>query len=56
MLEEKEIGMGQIMMPLRLVLVGSGKGPGVIEIMELLGKEEVIRRVEVGIEIIGRRK
>ncbi|RLC51950.1 MAG: glutamate--tRNA ligase [Candidatus Cloacimonadota bacterium] len=55
-LEEKEIGMGQIMMPLRLVLVGSGKGPGVIEIMELLGKEEVIRRVEVGIEIIGRRK
>ncbi|MEZ5198237.1 MAG: glutamate--tRNA ligase [Bacteroidales bacterium] len=45
-LEEKGIGMGQLMMPLRLVLVGSGKGPGVIEIMEFLGKEEVKRRIE----------
>ncbi len=51
-LEEKEIGMGQIMMPLRLVLVGSGKGPGVIEIMEILGKDEVISRIQSGIEKI----
>lgn len=49
-LEEKEIGMGQLMMPLRLVLVGSGKGPGVVDIMELIGQEEVKRRIEAGIE------
>jgi glutamyl-tRNA synthetase len=53
-IEEKEVGMGQIMMPLRLVLVGSGKGPGVIEIMELLGREKVNRRIEDGIETIGK--
>jgi len=51
-LQEKEIGMGQIMMPLRLVLVGSGKGPGVIEIIELLGREEVCDRINTGIEKI----
>ena len=51
-LEEKEIGMGQLMMPLRLVLVGSGKGPGVIEIMELLGRDEVNNRVRTGINNI----
>ena len=51
-LEEKETGMGQLMMPLRLVLVGSGKGPGVIEIMELLGKEEVNNRIRTGISNI----
>ena len=51
-LEEKEVGMGQLMMPLRLVLVGSGKGPGVIEIMELLGQEEVNNRVQTGINNI----
>jgi len=51
-LQEKEIGMGQIMMPLRLVLVGSGKGPGVIEIIELLGREEVCNRINTGIEKI----
>ena len=51
-LEEKEIGMGQLMMPLRLVLVGSGKGPGMIEIMELLGREEVNNRVRTGINNI----
>ena len=51
-LEEKETGMGQLMMPLRLVLVGSGKGPGVIEIMELLGKKEVNNRIRTGISNI----
>jgi glutamyl-tRNA synthetase len=53
-LERKGIGMGQLMMPLRLVLVGSGMGPGVNDIMALLGKEEVIRRIQVGIIKIGK--
>ena len=55
-LEKQKIGMGQLMMPLRLVLVGSGKGPGVIEIMELLGKKEVINRIQTGIDKIGKMK
>jgi len=40
-------------MPLvRLALVGSGKGPGVTDIMEVLGKEESISRINKAIEIL----
>ncbi|MDK2978236.1 MAG: glutamyl-tRNA synthetase [Bacteroidales bacterium] len=51
-IEEKEIGMGQIMNPLRLTLVGAGIGPGVFEIAELLGKEETLKRIQAGIDHI----
>ncbi|WP_449389143.1 glutamate--tRNA ligase [Chryseobacterium lineare] len=45
MAEEKGLGMGKVMMPLRLALVGELKGPDVPDIMELLGKEETISRI-----------
>ena len=51
-LEKNELGMGQVMTALRLALVGSGMGPGVMDIMALIGKEEVGRRVEKAIELI----
>lgn len=44
--EEKGLGMGKIMMPLRLALVGELKGPDVPYIMEILGKEEVLGRID----------
>ena len=53
-LEGKEIGMGQVMNPFRLTLVGAGIGPGVLEIAELLGKEETIKRLQAGIVNIKR--
>ncbi len=53
-LEGKEIGMGQIMNPFRLTLVGAGIGPGVLEIAELLGKEETLKRLQAGIVNIKR--
>lgn len=43
--ENKGLGMGKVMMPLRLSLVGELKGPDVPEIMELLGKEETTSRI-----------
>ena len=42
----KEIGFGKVMMPLRIALVGSLKGPDVFQIMYLIGKDESIRRIE----------
>ncbi|MFC2128344.1 glutamate--tRNA ligase [Bacteroidota bacterium] len=48
-LEKKGIGMGQIMNPLRLCIVGANKGPGMFEILGLLGKKEVISRVQTAI-------
>ncbi|MBM3403387.1 MAG: glutamate--tRNA ligase [Bacteroidetes bacterium] len=46
------LGMGQIMNPLRLCVVGSGMGPGMFDIAALLGIEEIIRRIEKGIQTI----
>jgi len=45
----QEIGMGKIMQPLRLALVGALKGPHLFDIIELLGKEEVQKRIQKAI-------
>lgn len=48
-MEENSIGMGKVMQPLRLSLVGSLKGPAVFDIMALIGKEETISRIKKAI-------
>ena len=48
-MEENGIGMGKVMQPLRLSLVGSLKGPAVFDIMALIGKEETISRIKKAI-------
>jgi glutamyl-tRNA synthetase len=47
---EKESGFGKVMNPLRLLLVGSNSGPGLLDIMEILSKNEVVRRIQRGLE------
>lgn len=47
-----ELGMGPVMNGLRLMLVGAGKGPHIHEIMNLLGKEETLKRIEKGIKAL----
>ena len=44
--ESKELGLGKVMMPLRLSLVGELKGPDVPDIMQILGKDESIARIQ----------
>tara|TARA_B110001454_G_scaffold217997_1_gene244735 strand:- start:217 stop:1737 length:1521 start_codon:yes stop_codon:yes gene_type:complete len=46
----KEIGFGKVMQPLRLSLVGKLAGPHLFDIIEMIGKEEVIKRIENAIE------
>ncbi|AQX04108.1 glutamate--tRNA ligase [Elizabethkingia meningoseptica] len=50
--EEKGLGMGKVMMPLRLSLVGELKGPDVPELMEIIGKEESVSRITKAIETL----
>jgi glutamyl-tRNA synthetase len=50
---DRNLNMGNVMNILRLCLVGSSMGPGVFDIMELLGPAEVIARIEKAIETIG---
>ena len=44
-----EIGMGKVMQPLRLSLVGALKGPHLFDIIEMIGKEETVQRIEKAI-------
>ncbi|MFM9004484.1 MAG: glutamate--tRNA ligase family protein, partial [Flavobacteriales bacterium] len=53
-LTDKELGIGAVLLPYRLVLTGVGAGPGMFEISAFLGKEEVLRRITLGIEQIER--
>ncbi|MEQ8195789.1 MAG: glutamate--tRNA ligase family protein, partial [Rhodospirillales bacterium] len=44
--EQENAKLGQIAQPLRAALTGSNISPGVFEIMEILGKEETLGRIE----------
>lgn len=47
-----EIGMGKIMQPLRLSLVGKMQGPHLFDIIEVIGKKETVNRIEKALTII----
>jgi glutamyl-tRNA synthetase len=49
-LQEEELGMGAVLPNLRLLITGQGMGPGMFDIMELLGKDESLERMDRGIE------
>jgi glutamyl-tRNA synthetase len=44
-----EIAVGKIMQPLRLSIVGTLKGPHLFDIIEIIGKEESVKRIEKAI-------
>lgn len=44
--DEKAIKPGELMLPMRIMLVGGKFGPGVFDIAVLLGKEETISRIK----------
>lgn len=47
------IKMGELMLPLRIMLVGGKFGPDVFLIAELLGKDEVIVRIRMALPLLG---
>ena len=50
--EEKGYKLGDVMNAFRLALVGIGKGPGMFDITEFLGKEETLNRLRRAIEVL----
>ncbi|TDE46631.1 glutamate--tRNA ligase [Flavobacterium rhamnosiphilum] len=46
---KNEIGMGKVMQPFRLSLVGALKGPHLFDIVEVIGKDETINRIQKAI-------
>ncbi|AOW08778.1 glutamate--tRNA ligase [Flavobacterium gilvum] len=49
---KNEIGMGKVMQPFRLSLVGALKGPHLFDIVEVIGKQETITRIQKAIETL----
>lgn len=50
--EELEIGAGKLIPNVRLAVSGQGTGPGFYDLLEILGKEEVIERINTAINKI----
>lgn len=46
------VGNGQLIHPLRLAVSGTGSGPGLYDMLFIIGKEETIKRIELAIEKI----
>ncbi len=44
--EAEEIKMGKVMQAVRLAVTGSGAGPDLMRVFSILGKDEVIKRIE----------
>lgn len=49
---EMEVGFGKIGQPLRMALLGKMSGPGLDEIMSIIGKDETLNRIEAVLEKI----
>tara|TARA_R110000868_G_scaffold259361_5_gene517255 strand:- start:4223 stop:5704 length:1482 start_codon:yes stop_codon:yes gene_type:complete len=48
--EENEVGFGKVMMPVRIATTGQGFGPDLFASLELLGKEEVLSRIDIALD------
>jgi glutamyl-tRNA synthetase len=53
-IEENSLGFGVAMTPIRLAITGVAGGPHLFDIMEVIGKEESINRLNAGIENINK--
>jgi glutamyl-tRNA synthetase len=43
--ESKGMGLGKVMQPLRMVITGEGNGPELVDIINFIGKEELLHRL-----------
>jgi glutamyl-tRNA synthetase len=51
-MEKNEYGMGAVMNAFRLSIVGELKGPHIFDIIEVLGKEETVKRIQRAINTL----
>ena len=53
-IERNGYNTGTIMNAFRLVIVGASRGPHMFDIIEWIGKEETIRRIDKGLSVLGK--
>ena len=47
--DQRGIGIGKVMQPMRFLICGSLQGPSLFDLMELIGKEELLKRLNYAI-------
>jgi glutamyl-tRNA synthetase len=52
MAEAAGVGAGKVIHPLRVALTGSAHSPGIFDVMEVLGRDRVLERIETALEAI----
>jgi glutamyl-tRNA synthetase len=50
---ELNVGKGKLIHPLRIAVSGVGEGPGVYDIISVIGKEETISRINTALKNLG---
>ena len=50
--EKHEVKLGKLAQPVRVALTGVKQSPGIFEVIDVLGKEKTIKRLERAIESI----
>ncbi|GJM16127.1 MAG: glutamate--tRNA ligase [Thermodesulfobacteriota bacterium] len=51
-MEERELKLGKIAQPIRVSLTGGTVSPGIFEVMDILGKDEVLKRLNKALDVI----
>lgn len=52
-LEEREIGAGRLLAPVRLAITGETSGPGLFDMLDVIGKETAVRRLRNAADRLG---
>lgn len=50
--EKLDVGLGKLIHPVRLAVSGVGQGPGVFDLLYILGKDEVLNRIDTALDKI----
>ncbi len=48
-MDQRGFGIGKVMKPMRFLICGSLQGPSLFDLMELIGKEESLKRINYAI-------
>lgn len=52
--QEHGIGMGQLMNPFRLTVVGTNAGPSMFHMAEVIGRDSIVSRIKKALQVIGK--
>jgi glutamyl-tRNA synthetase len=50
--DTKDVKAAELIHPTRLAITGTGVSPGIFSVMELIGKDRMIQRIQHAIEIL----